>query len=1427
MNNKLNHKVIYSVLLLMVLLAPTFISNFLRSSDGDQKATNSLKNEKIDENEVFDSNFYYPKSSDVIHVGEKIDLSVWWNKTFRYRVGFILEEKKNIDRRQPVDIYFAFRENEHYENTERLVTFNATGNNEWSDLIPMQMWNITKYDTTNYIKSCTITFIADVPASTNKTYFLYYNENSNGINQIVYNTGFSSNLSAGKLTVTVGTDYKVELERGLSVTKFERLGYNFHSNSSLSPEKQLSVPSLKFLAHFENSVSDSTGNEPDGVINGDPQYVDGRVRYGMDFDGNDFISYPNGLESVGDPFNGLSTEFTVCAWINPSSISGGATNHLTENVFLAKASDAYNDNFEIGVNNEGNIHIYLDTETADRYADFGPAGKITEAGGWYFVALRYINGLVEVFIKDTWYPDATTWQGATDLDEAVGSPFTIGASEHINQYFKGQIDEVAVYNKYLSNQEIENYKYGSMPSTIQSITELENGKVFSQYRIDWTTIFNMHIQDTCRFYSDYNLWAINRSIYFDDNFNYTLDRMFALNTYYDLSNLNDHNKFLYLYDGNLQKDITSAGFIAENYTIVHNAPDSSKDSIGIFIEGYDVSDPAHMDITYLKGDVIYDDGMIEFVPGSINDLDNNVGGEDYKLFVYFWEFIDGVNETGTLDDAGMTQYFDDTLNTVRNELNAYIFEEDSFFYTLEVNVTDIDDRLVPETTITVLNASNPAISWIQQTDQNGMTVFDRLSNGTYIVNASYERYGQILTITSPQIIELNDSVVDPYGIYRLEFKNVGLTSLNLSFQRFDGGIFQEYVIGANITFTIDDGSGPAILGSEYTDSTGNLVFHWNNISVSGNISLTVTWHGTEYTNLVCTDDLDPTPNDGVITVPFYQYLETVVEVTTGDTFKSHLYVNASGADAVILGDTLNVWVNYTYTKNGLPVYGTPIIGGSVRYDIKIGTTKINTGNLYFSETGNGIYSLLVDTTNPIELGGAYWVSGVSYVMDIYATKPGYITNTTSISFTLLDRPTSLNPNMSQVQIYWNDVLTLDIHYTDTYADPDEDINGAVVHYYALGVSGITGSLIPYGVGGLYRLELNSSVFPIYGDYLLQISASKQNYETKSVIIPLKIFEINTRLNGSAAVYDTFDVFVGVSQLFYFEYFVENTGVGLSNIDMKQCAWEKEIGGVIVDEGIVELNDLGNGLFELDLKTETLEIATYSLVITFRETNYVERNAIIFLNIIPREFDIDVNDIVSVVSGNALTFDISLTDPIDSTPITGSIAFLTVGGIRYNFTDNGDGTYTVIVPDSILPDAFFFNERLTTSLTIRKTNYSDTTKTIFIDIKMTEIFPGFPLFYFLMIIATFIAIVGSLVAYRAIQKARIPTFIKKVREIKNAIKSKKSISESLLYPTKEDYIVKNVGDKWEALGLSLGDILGVERKKGKRTVEPNEFEGGAI
>ena len=88
----------------------------------------------------------------------------------------------------------------------------------------------------------------------------------------------------------------------------------------------------------------------------------------------------------------------------------------------------------------------------------------------------------------------------------------------------------------------------------------------------------------------------------------------------------------------------------------------------------------------------------------------------------------------------------------------------------------------------------------------------------------------------------------------------------------------------------------------------------------------------------------------------------------------------------------------------------------------------------------------------------------------------------------------------------------------------------------------------------------------------------------------------------------------------------------------------------------------------------------------------------------------------------------------------------------------------------------------------------------------------PMFSFLLIVGYIIAIVGSLAIYRIIQPRRIPTFVKKTREMKKHIKKKKIIAESLLYPSKEEIIINKFGDRWSKIGLSLEDMIDIKSKR---------------
>jgi len=409
---------------------------------------------------------------------------------------------------------------------------------------------------------------------------------------------------------------------------------------------------------------------------------------------------------------------------------------------------------------------------------------------------------------------------------------------------------------------------------------------------------------------------------------------------------------------------------------------------------------------------------------------------------------------------------------------------------------------------------------------------------------------------------------------------------------------------------------------------------------------------------------------------------------------------------------------------------------------------------------------------------------------------------------------------------------MDVTYTDVSFGGSNPINDATVRYSVIGVPSVFGSLNPYGANGRYQLLLDTTDFLGSDSYTLQITANKQNYQGNNIYIGVTILAIKSLINNTVGIYKTINVAYNDAQTFYFNYIIESSGIGLSQADILTYEWTEDISGTIVDSGTGLLNDLGDGLYSLDFNTETREIATYTIIINLEKENYAPRGGIIILNINPREFEVllpseyFVNNIVKGTSGEDLTFTIDISDYLNGSYITDSQVFLTFEKNQYPFISLGNGTYKITLIKDDIPYIFWSPEPRSAVITISKPNYETLNVPITVNVDMVQIF-GFPMFYFLIIVIGVAAVVGSLVTYRAIQRAKIPTFVKRAKEISKNIKSRKSISDSLLYPSKQEYMVKKFGDKWNMLGLSLEDVLGLESKKKKKLPQMGESEGGAM
>lgn len=173
----------------------------------------------------------------------------------------------------------------------------------------------------------------------------------------------------------------------------------------------------------------------------------------LTFDGqHDYIDF-----GKNDPDPVLSegiSGFTVSGWINPHHLTKEATTYGTRNVFFARSSDRYSDNFEVGVSPTGNLDIYIDEKFSKFIKTLGN-GELT-IGEWHFFAIVFNQGDITVYLNHNQYIEYFT--GST-LNKAT-SPITLGGTLHNDIYFSGQLAHISVWNYSFNQEQIQNLRSG-------------------------------------------------------------------------------------------------------------------------------------------------------------------------------------------------------------------------------------------------------------------------------------------------------------------------------------------------------------------------------------------------------------------------------------------------------------------------------------------------------------------------------------------------------------------------------------------------------------------------------------------------------------------------------------------------------------------------------------------------------------------------------------------------------------------------------------------------------------------------------------------------------------------------------------------------------------------------------------------------------
>lgn len=215
----------------------------------------------------------------------------------------------------------------------------------------------------------------------------------------------------------------------------------FIAKAGFGAEEKDLVLYYKFDIGFGASALDHSGNSQHATIHG-AKWVDGKFGKALEFDGeNDYVT--TGLFSMHD------TDYTKEMWIKPrTNLSSGLFYLIGPQCYNRQALKIRDGRLRL-YHRSGADHIMLSSSPYDFKIDrwHHVAGTFSETNGMSL----YING--DPVAIDNSKVKSSNWPLA--LIGASGGTGVGGRLADFNGFFKGVIDEVRIYHRELSAEEIK------------------------------------------------------------------------------------------------------------------------------------------------------------------------------------------------------------------------------------------------------------------------------------------------------------------------------------------------------------------------------------------------------------------------------------------------------------------------------------------------------------------------------------------------------------------------------------------------------------------------------------------------------------------------------------------------------------------------------------------------------------------------------------------------------------------------------------------------------------------------------------------------------------------------------------------------------------------------------------------------------------
>jgi hypothetical protein len=206
------------------------------------------------------------------------------------------------------------------------------------------------------------------------------------------------------------------------------------------------VGSWHFNEGSGNFVADSSTFGNTGILVNGPTWVDGKFGKALSFDGiNDYIDF-------GDILNMAGQSLTISSWIYLNSLP--PSGYTFPYIARRQNSGSFNADYLVEVTAGGAICF---TYYNGAWYGLCTGGGLITTGNWYYVVVTFDSNTktCKIYINSAEKASLTL---AAGIGSNSGSIFRIAFTWYTpnNKYFNGIIDEVRIYKRVLTAQEIQN-----------------------------------------------------------------------------------------------------------------------------------------------------------------------------------------------------------------------------------------------------------------------------------------------------------------------------------------------------------------------------------------------------------------------------------------------------------------------------------------------------------------------------------------------------------------------------------------------------------------------------------------------------------------------------------------------------------------------------------------------------------------------------------------------------------------------------------------------------------------------------------------------------------------------------------------------------------------------------------------------------------